>query len=120
MRNTLFAAIVTAAALALGPSHAQIDPFPPTFELTQGDREAITEAVTSILDDPNPTAGSSTEWGSQESGAWGSVDFIEALTIEGLSCRKLRYNINLKKFNRLHRYDFDYCQIEDGTWKSYP
>ena len=118
--RTIGAIIFLVTASGLGLAHAQIGPFADDFDLTRGDLDAIGGAVNPILEDPNAQAGATATWANEETGSSGRVDYVKPLTIKGLSCKRIQYNIKVRKYDQLHRYVIDYCRVEDGTWKTYP
>ena len=120
MKIKTIGAITIVMSLGLGSGHAQILPFSDDFELTSGDLDAIGDAVNPILKDPNAQPGVAATWANEKTGSSGTIDYVKALTIKGLPCKRIQYNIKIKKYEQLHRYVIDYCRVEDGTWKSYP
>ena len=118
--RTICAAFIV-MMLSISPVDAQISPFSETFVLTSEDVAAISEAFNRLMEDAAAAPGATVDWSNDGSGSSGTVNLQEILPKGPFeACRKIRYDIKIAKYQQLHRYVIDYCQVEDGTWKSYP
>ena len=121
MKIRTICAAFTVMILSVSKVDAQISPFPDTFELTGEDIAAISEAFNLLMEDAAAAPGSTVDWSNEGTGSSGTVNIQEFLSLGPFeACRKIRYDIRIAKYQQLHRYVIDYCQVEDGTWKSYP
>lgn len=118
--RTIGAAMIV-TALGVASAHAQISPFPDEFRLTRGDLDAIDKAITPILDDPDAAPGTAAEWSNDASGSSGTLKLLGILDLGSFeACKKIQYEITMENRPQRDRYVIDYCQVEDGTWKTYP
>ena len=117
--------VITAAVLFLAVSTlasvAQIVPFSDDFRMSQSDLDALGAVLDPILEDPAATPGKGARWRNEETGAIGTVQFVETLDLGPFQgCRKFVVNIRAAASGEPKQFIFDFCRVEDGTWKSYP
>ena len=105
------------------PATALPLPFEEGFELTRADLDATGEAANELLLNADATEGEEKSWAVESTGASGTVKLMKLFETKGWPCKLLRFSFQLAtasdsaKSKRLH---ITYCEVEAGTWKSYP
>jgi surface antigen len=115
-----FAALCVVMALASGGfghvAMAQgISPFSKQggLNFTSADLKLLNSTRDQLLaaKDGDPTR----RWQNPKNGATGVTTLLKTFTKDGLPCREIRYDIDVRGQKR--RYVVPYCQVRDGSWK---
>ena len=121
MKTCFIGAAAAFLTLCSVPGHAQIVPFSEDFRMSQSDLDALGAVLDPILQDPAAIPGRGARWRNEETGAVGTVQFVETLDLGPFQgCRKFVVNIRAAASGEPKQFIFDFCRVEDGTWKSYP
>ena len=109
-------------ALAFGPraSLATTLPFGDEFELTPDDLRVLGESVDELLMDDKAMASAENSWNAEKSGATGTTKVRKTFETRGWPCKLIQMSIKLAKAGDPKTMHITYCEVEEGTWKSYP
>lgn len=117
----IVAAVLMALIVAgpLGrPAQAQLNPFSRAgFELSQEDIDLLVAAAQKLYLDESVAVGAMESWSNPASGNAGTVELIGTFEHQGLPCRRLQHDIQVKGAANPFRYIFDRCKTADGAWK---
>ncbi len=98
-------------------------PFEEGFELTQADLDATGVAANDLLLNADVTEGEERSWAVESTGASGTVKLMKLFETRGWPCKLLRFSFKLATASdptKAKRVHITYCEVEAGTWKSYP
>ncbi len=121
-RSLAIVLAVSFLGLALGPRPAMAVPVPfeEGFELTRADLDATGVAADALLKNAAAEEGEERSWAVESTGASGTVKLMKMFETKGWPCRLLRFTFKIAKSNDPKRLHITYCEVEAGTWKSYP
>ena len=112
--------LVVAFAFGPGPGHAVPLPFGDDFELTSEDLRALGDSVDALLMDDKAMAGAEQSWMAEKSGAKGVSSVQKTFETRGWPCKLIRMSIKIATAGDPKTVHITYCEVEEGTWKSYP
>jgi len=110
-------ALTAAMALLTTAALAQISPFRGSqFVLVDSDREAMSAAANSLLENGTPEEGAVAEWSNDETRSHGKVTIMQ-VTQEPVLCVNVVYEIQLVRPADPRLFDVRSCRTEAGEWK---
>lgn len=115
-RMSIFAAI---AAIVIASQAAYgANPFRGSgFQLDERDLPLLDVAARKLYLAEHVEVGAVESWTNPETGNRGTVTLIEIHEYEGLPCRRLQHDVELKRARDPYRFTVDRCRTRDGEWK---
>jgi surface antigen len=115
-----FAGISTALTLLLlgAPATAQLGSFTKSgLELTTEDWQMLEAAAAKLYLPDEAQVGAVESWSNVESGNSGSIQLLQTGAYQGMPCRKLQHQIEVRNVADPYRFIVDRCKTPDGSWK---
>ena len=117
-----FAGLSLLLCLNLVPvlSHAQVNPFQSSrigSGLNDADRREMSSAARRLYEQEAPANGASDTWSNPKTGNSGTVTVLESFTHQQMQCRKVKYDIRLRKRTAPRSYTVNWCKTPAGAWK---
>ncbi len=112
------AAFVLAALIMAGPTAHAADPFKRSgFRLDPSDYALLGAAAEKLYLVDGVEVGSVEEWNNPETGNHGTVRLIGTPEYQGMPCRRLQHDIEIKRGRDPYRFTLDRCRTDDDEWK---
>lgn len=86
------------------------------FQLGEGDAALLEAAAQSLYLTEIATVGTIVHWDNPETGNRGTVTLIAIHEQQGLPCRRLQHDIELRRVRDPYRFIVDRCRSGDGEW----
>lgn len=117
MSRRLAAALLVVLASAT-PVAAQLNPFGRIGATVTDDDIALARGALDELRGDAVAVGEERAWENPATGNRGRVKYIEAMTIDGLPCRKMVHQFRLDRQSDPRYSTVITCKTADGSWKS--
>lgn len=101
-------------------SQAQVNPFRSSrigSGLSNDDLTAMGAAGRQLYEQDTVADGASDDWSNAKSGNHGTITVLQSFERSGMTCRKVRYDINLTKRRTPRSYTVNWCKTPSGEWK---
>lgn len=116
--SRLRAALVLAALVMASPSAHAADPFKRSgFRMDASDYALLGAAAEKLYLDDGVEVGSVEAWTNPETGNHGTVRLVGKHEYQGMPCRRLQHDIELKRGRDPYRFVLDRCRTNDEEWK---
>jgi len=117
-RSKILAVFLLAAFTVAGPTADGANPFRgSSFQLVESDRVLLEAAAQKLYLTDVVEVGVVEKWENPETGNRGTVTLIGTHQHDGLPCRRLQHDIDLKRTRDTYRFTVDRCRTADGEWK---
>ncbi|ABI61536.1 RT0821/Lpp0805 family surface protein [Granulibacter bethesdensis] len=115
------AGLIMGILLVSSHAHAQLNPFYTSVDgsaLNKSDLATLGKAAGPLLGNEPLFNGSTQPWSNPKTGNSGTLTLVEQYQKDGMSCRKIRYDVMLKRRNAPNVYTLDWCKTAQGVWKT--
>ena len=112
--------LLLAVGFGPGPSLAFNSPFGEDFELTPDDLRVLGDSVNELLMNDDAMEGAENSWKAEKSGASGITRVRKTFETKGWPCKLIQMSVKLSAAGDPKTIHITYCEVEEGTWKSYP
>ena len=85
--------------------------------LNSADLRAMSAAASGLYQQDTVSDGATANWSNPKSGNSGSITVLQSFTMSDMQCRKLRYNIHLRRRRGMRSYTVNWCKTASGVWK---
>jgi len=85
--------------------------------LNSVDLRAMSAAAAGLYQQDNVSDGATANWSNPKSGNSGSITVLQSFNRSDMQCRKLRYNIHLRRRRGMRSYTVNWCKTASGVWK---
>lgn len=120
MLRSFFVVMLCWACVLPLAAQAQVNPFRSSrvgSGLNQEDLKALGAASQRLYEQDSVANGASDTWSNPKSGNSGTVTVLQSFERQGNTCRKLRYDLRLRKVQGSRSYTLSWCHMPDGSWK---
>ncbi|HEX3348504.1 MAG TPA: hypothetical protein VHS58_10445 [Acetobacteraceae bacterium] len=118
LRLKATAVTVVASLLAGATAHAQVWPLNiRQSRLPLPDLSSAGEASKPLYQSPDAKPGQTATWTTPENGDSGTATLVEALRMQGMPCRKIRYDFVTGPSKAKRTYTVNWCHTDAGEWR---
>ena len=117
-RSKLLAVCLLAAVAIATVTTGTANPFRGSgFQLGEGDAALLDAASRKLYLSEEVELNAVEAWENPETGNRGTVTLIEIFEHQGMPCRRLRHDIELRRTRDPFRFIVDRCKTSEGEWK---
>ena len=118
--SLLFCCLLLCLTLLAAVSSAQINPFRGSrvgSGLNDADLRAMGEVGAHLFQQDTVADGAKGRWSNPRSGNSGTLTVLQSFTNAGMPCRRVRYEIRLRRRAGPRTYVVNWCRTAGGVWK---
>jgi surface antigen len=118
--RALLALLCLCISLVPATPHAQINPFRSSrigTGLNDDDMRTMNATAARLYQKDTVANGATDRWSNPASGNSGSITVLQSFTKSEMLCRRVRYDIHLRRRRGTRSYTLNWCKTPTGAWK---